>query len=146
VVPGCAGPKSWLALTGRPQAPQFFSASDALGLTETRTVGCQLSIGYPSGRAEEVEGLEEGVQNCLGRPKWTCTRKLPAWCQAGMCSMPTLGESSEYQDGAVVSYRPTGRAGRSQHNGNGPREVWPWAMKLLFGRLVFFVIGPLPMN
>jgi hypothetical protein len=60
-----------------------------------------------------------------------------------ICSMP-LWESSEYQMGAVVTGRPVGRPITSIIG--RPREVWPWAMKLLFGSPVFLSYWPLPLK
>ncbi len=51
---------------------------------------------------------------------------------------------SEYQMGAIVTVRPVGRPITSTIG--KPREVWPWAMKLLFGSAVFLSYWPLPLK
>ncbi len=51
---------------------------------------------------------------------------------------------SEYQMGAIVTGRPVGRPIISTIG--KPREVWPWAMKLLFGSPVFLSYWPLPLK
>lgn len=72
-------------------------------------------------------------------------RLYPADRASARCRFGQVANvESEYQMGAIVTGRPVGRPITSTIG--KPREVWPWAMKLLFGSPVFLSYWPLPLK